>query len=130
MIDERRVGVLSDTLLYDDANAFATELRDELPTKKQLMGLLTYSRRRGDLNRYIENRISRAISKPFYDALKQRLKKLEERVRTEWQPRYQFWAAGLTKIQERDVAEEWLTALVREFVRHVVAEALRYAPEK
>lgn len=127
---EMRLNLLSDGLLYQEANAFAKEFRAEKdPTPSQLNGLLAVSQSWGNLERYVNHQAGRNWqaskgqdvhpTKAFYDALKPKLAWLKQQAQD-------FLPEGLTKNEVRDYTTNMATHLAREFTQHLVAELLLY----
>lgn len=139
---EKRIGVLSDGPLLEEALAFARKVVEFAPRDKdlrasQLHGLQQYAR--GDwseLDHFIRHQASRKWegregevhpTKRFYDALGKQLNLLRQQDRLE---QWGLLPAGLSKKQFQDQAPAVAICLAREFVQHMVAEILfrRTAP--
>ena len=122
--ESRRINLLSDTVLYDDAMAFVNE-HPELPDMRQLIGLASFSEKWTDLLAYIKHQAgrdwgNRTHYKTFYDKLRQYLETgLRQRVKTE----FSLVDEGLSRKEEKAVLDKWAQLLAQEFVQHLVAEA-------
>lgn len=139
---EKRVRVLSDGPLLEQAVAFAREVvqfapRDKDLKSSQLQGLQQYSRGEwGELMDFVHHQASRKWeernhephpTKRFYDALGKQLNLLRQQERLE---QWGLLPPGLSKKQYQDQAPAVAGRLAREFVQHLVAEMLfrRSAP--
>ncbi|NJO82769.1 MAG: hypothetical protein HC828_08040 [Blastochloris sp.] len=124
-IDFQVVHHISDTKLYQEACAFAE--KNSPPSKKQLIGLISYSKQWSMLLRYIDHQRKRDLPDAyglFYKALQQYLNApqggLAQRVKTE----FHLIDEGLPKNEKRQLKDAWSQALAQEFVTHLVAQSL------
>lgn len=133
-IDERRLGVLSDTRLYPEASAFLTRfLADyEPPPTQQLVGLLTFSRSWAELLGFVKHQEGRDWGnkegyRQFYAQLRRYLDDPKTGLRQRVKAELGLVPGGLSAKGEREAQELWAGALAREFVQHLVAAALYHA---
>jgi hypothetical protein len=133
-IDERRLSMLSDTRLYPEAATFLSRfLTDyELPPTQQLIGLLTFSRNWTELMGFVKHQEGRDWGnkesyKQFYAQLRRYLDDSKTGLRPRVKAELGLVPDGLTARGEREIHDLWAGALAREFIQHLVAEALYQA---
>ncbi len=133
-IDERRLGVLSDTVIYVEATQFLKSFPEEydLPPNQQLIGLLTFSRNWGELVKFVKHQKDRDWGnkdayKQFYTRLWCYLDDAKTGLRTRVKKDLGLIPVDLDKKQERELRDLWAGALAREFVQHLVAAALYHS---
>ncbi|NNJ12846.1 hypothetical protein EKD04_021195 [Chloroflexales bacterium ZM16-3] len=131
-IDERTVAHLSDAYLYPEAAALLRRYQADyaLPKNQQLIGLLTFSRTWGELLSYVKHQIDRdwgrrdAHYKEFYTVVRRYLDDPKSGLYLRIKTQFNLIPDGLTKNETRAIYEVWSDALAREFIQHLVAEAL------
>ena len=125
-----KIGLLSDTVLYSEAVGFARRFvqqreHDPLPISLSngLMNIAeagTYS----DLIRFVEHQKDRDWPpgklniKEFYTTLEKDLKCLKQRMKEE----FHLTSSGLSKRAAEEEENKLMSLLVREFIKHLVAE--------
>ncbi|VFU18279.1 hypothetical protein SCFA_4010003 [anaerobic digester metagenome] len=116
----RQVQLLSDTVLYPDAVEF---WKDQLPPdNNQLTGLQYYSQDINQLQSYVRHQKGRDWGKKehyknFYVKLDKTIDGLKKKAKQE----FNLIPTGLTAAQEKKISDPIYSALVREFVQHLVA---------
>ena len=120
----QRIRVLSDTVLYDRAVAFAAAVPPV--ENKQVNSLLEFSRSIFDLATYVKHQRDRkwtereANLKKFYTALYDAVFDIVRDTKDVWK----LVPAGLSKVETQKRTGIFATLLAREFVQHLTAELL------
>mgnify|MGYP001265018014 CR=1 FL=1 len=122
---ERKISLLSDTILYDEAVTLMRRI-SPLPTS-QIMGLLNNTRvsSYGQLYAYIIHQRdrnwqdSKQGTKVFYTELEKVLSQMRKKRAIE---EFRLLTPGLNSQQANLEADEVMAALSREFIQHLVAE--------
>ena len=131
-INERTVAHLSDIYLYPEATDLLRryQVKHELPKNQQLIGLLTFSRTWDELLTYVNHQEERDWGrreehyKEFYAVLRRYLKDPKSGLYLRIKTQFNLIPDGLTKNETRVIYDVWSDALAREFIQHLVAEAL------
>ncbi len=125
MADQRKIQLLSDTVLYREAQDFIKQ-NSTIDGQKQLYSLVNYSQTWEELEKFVAHQKerdwlgSKTYYKQFYMALHAYLKQLRDNVEKEWfSPE-----AELTKVQRRKWVDDYAILVAREFFQHLTAENL------
>lgn len=119
---ETALRALSEGKLYDAAEHLAGQHRGI--KQDQLQGLLTFSRRWGDLEKFVAHQKERTWSDrspypSFYGALETELKQIYANTQAKFVPE------GLPKSETREQTEFFVSRTTSEFILHLVAEMVR-----
>ena len=124
---ERKIRLLSDQELYNEAIDFAKTHRDVKVSKTQLSGIQN-AVGAGDLDeifRYIENRLKRSTTdelRDFYLGLKAYLTSLRQKVEEAQLVVIPERMKRAEKLQVKSEVKRFTHTLAQEFIQHLVAE--------
>ena len=136
-LDERRLNVLSDTDMYNEAKKFLDCFlkKYELPPNKQLIRLLTFSRSWSELIGFVKHQegrdwVNKTGHKQFYSKLRRYLDNANTGLRVRVKSKFALIpdSATLNPKQECELQDAWAGALAHEFIQHLVAAALYTQP--
>lgn len=121
-----RIRLLSDTDMYQRAITFVRETDGiEEIKKKQIAGLMEFSRSWGELRSFITHQKGRDWKEresyqKFFSGLLQSV----DGLRTEVKDRYGLVPPNLTKAESNRIIDQFAGLLAREFIQHLAAEML------
>lgn len=125
------IRLISDNLLYPEAVTFVD--KNDIPEDSQLTGLLEYSRKQDDLNKFIDRQGRREWTgnKVHYSGFYRSLAAYLESLRNRCKDEFGLVPADLGRKGTTERVDEVSALLAQEYITHLVAEGLlKNAKEK